>query len=204
MAKTWENFFTLVQPHVSGCPEVVIENHLRQASVDFCERSEVWRRRLETDYTIQGVSDYELSVPNNALLENITSLFIDGLPARRVSDFNIENYPDTAEGRPQYFSMHEDAEVRLYPTPDARYSLKTDCVLKPGLEATGVEDFIFRTHRQCIAYGALGTLMIIPGKEWTNPELATYYSLKFNKSCDDAKGRDNRRSGMRVRYRNFA
>lgn len=204
MTKTWDEFYPYIQPHVASCPEDTITDYLRRAAIEFCERSEVWRRRLETDYTVAGVSDYQLSVPNKALLENITSLFLNDLPLSRVDDTSVRNYPGTGTGRPLWYSVHDDAEVRFYPAPDARYPIVTDCVLKPALDATGVDDFVYFTHVMDISCGTLGMLMMIPDKPWTNQEMAAYYNMKFYKAADDAKGRDTRRSNRRVAGPKFA
>jgi hypothetical protein len=203
MATPWDSFFPHVQPHVPGCPEVVIRSHLRDAAADFCERSEVWRQKIEPDYTIPGVSDYPIDIPTGALLENIPVLYLEGTPIRRVSDLHFEALPTAENAPPSYFTVVEDSQVRFIATPDRRYEFEGVAVLKPALSATGVEDFIFESHGRTIACGAIASLTIIPGKEWTNPELAAYYMAKFLKHSDDAKGRDTRRANMRVQSVRF-
>jgi hypothetical protein len=85
------------------------------------------------------------------------------------------------------------------PHPTAsKYTFEGVGVLKPSLSATGVEDFIFETHGRSIACGAIWRLTIIPGKEWSNPEVAMYYKTEFYKHMDAAKGRDTRRVNLRI------
>lgn len=204
MAKLWEQFYPHVQPFVPGCPEVVIDQHLLDAAADFCERSEVWKYNLDRDSTIAGLSEYTLDPPSGALIENVVALYLDGALLKRVSDLDFKDYPDRGNAKPTCFSVYEDQQVRFYPTPDKAYSFTGVCVLKPSLSATGVEDFIFETHRKTIACGAVASLAVIPGKEWSNPELSAYYTAKFHKAMDDAKGRDTRRANFRAKNVKFA
>jgi hypothetical protein len=203
MATPWETFYPYLQPHVPGCPEIVIVQHLQEAAVDFCERSGVWRYDLESDFTSKSLSDYEVFLPNNTTLENILVLYLNDSPLTKVVDSYHFTSSGAGNGRPSYYSIYQDSFVRFYPTPDAKYTFGGVATIKPSLDATGVEDFIYNTHGRAIACGALGKLLNIPGKEWTNPELAAYYRMKFDKAADDALGRDIARGSLRVASRGF-
>ena len=198
MAKTWDNFFPYVQPHVPGCPEIIIQTHLQEAAAEYIARSELWRFDIDSDFTSKNTSDYEIDVPTGAVLENILTLFVNGTPANRVTDrhFHVSNTADNSA--PTSFSIYQDNQIRFFPTPDRKYTFEGVGVLKPSLSATGVEDFIFETHGRSIACGAIWRLTIIPGKEWSNPELAMYYKNEFYTHMDAAKGRDTRRVNLRI------
>lgn len=204
MAVLWESFYPYVQPSVPGCPEITIQAYLREAAAQFCEFSEVWRFDIDEDFTSKSTSDYEIDVPTGAALTNILDLYLDGSPLVRVSDKHYSASPAFGLGRPARYALYQEAQVRFYPTPDTKYSFQGIGVLKPSLTSTGVEDFIFETHHQVISAGALAKLMIIPGKEWSNPELASFYSAQFRKMTDDANARDTRRVNLRVSPIGFA
>lgn len=198
MAKTWASFLPYVQPHVPGCPQVVIDTHLQEAAAEFIGRSELWRFDIESDFTSKNTSDYEIDVPSGAVLENVLSLFVDGSAAKRVTDRHYQSSNTTENSAPSSFSIYQDNQIRFFPTPDRKYTFEGVGVLKPSLSATGVEDFIFETHGRSIACGAIWRLTIIPGKEWSNPEVAMYYKTEFYKHMDAAKGRDTRRVNLRI------
>jgi hypothetical protein len=198
MAVSWEQFYPYVQPHVPGCPEIVVKAHLQEAAADFCARSEVWRYDIERDFTSRNTPDYEIEVPSGAVLENITALYINDGLIQKVSDRHVSTPSGAATGQPLYYSIYQDTQIKFYPTPDDTYTFEGAGVLKPRLNATGVEDFIFESHGRSISCGAIANLTIIPGKEWTNNELSMYYRAKFHKAADDAKGRDYRRVNLRV------
>jgi hypothetical protein len=208
MATNWEKFYPYVQPYVPGCPEVVIDTHLQEAAEEFCARSEVWRADLETIKIVGGTADYELDAPTGALIENVLLLRVEGRPLTQVHDGNFTPtvLPTGAPvtGRPSMFSILGDTSVRLYPTPDVKYNMEGLVVLKPSLRSRGVEDFIFNTHGRSIAVGAVARLTGIPGKEWTNPDVAYSHMSEFQRKICAAKTRDPRRSKLRVAPMNFS
>jgi len=206
MATTpWSTFYPYIQPHLPGCPEIVMEASLQEASAKFLERSEIWRFEIERDFAVKNVADYPIFVPTKeAVLENIYELVLDGQQMSRVSDKHIDLTRFTANGRPCYYTIFQDTSIRFYPTPDKKYDYKGWGVLKTKLSASGVEDWVFESHGRCISYGALAQLALIPGKEWTNTELSMYYRQKFAKEVDDAKSREYRGVASRVGYSDFA
>lgn len=203
MAVVWEKFYPYIQPYLPGCPEVVIEAHLKEAAADFFARSEIWRFDIDPDFTSASTKDYELDTPTNAVLENIYELLLDDQCITRISDRHVNISRFTTNGKPIYYAVYQDTSVRFYPTPDKKYTFSGIGVLKPSLAATGVEDWIYETYGRCISYGAISRLAEVPGKEWHNPELASYYRSKFDMDADMAKSRDYRRVNLRVGSRSF-
>ncbi len=175
-----------------------MQSHLQESAAEFIGRSELWRFDIEPDFTSKNTSDYEIDVPTGAVLENILALYVDGAATRRVTDrhFQLSSTHDNAA--PSFYSLYQDNQIRFFPTPDKKYTFEGTGVLKPSLSATGVEDFIFETHGRSIACGVIWRLAVVPGKEWSNPELALYYKSEFYRHMDAASGRDTRRVNLRV------
>lgn len=198
MAALWSKFYPYIQPYLPGCPEIVIEAHLQEAAAEFCLQSEVWRFDIEPDFTSGSTAEYEIDTPQNAVLENILSLYVEGHKVSAVTDRHYDLPSTAAMARPVNYSIYQDTQIRFYPTPDKKYTFEGVGVLKPSLGATGVEDWIFETHGRCISYGAIALLAQIPGKEWSSSDLAMYYQAKFAKGASDAKSRDARRVNLRI------
>lgn len=203
MAVRWESFYPYVQPYVPGCPEVVIEAHLQEAAAEFCAISEVWRYTIEKDFTSKSTAEYELDVPPSAVLENVLALYVNGVPCKRVSDLHFGQPSSAANAQPTHFSVYQGTQIKFFPTPNDKYEFEGRGVLKPALDAAGVEDFIFSAHGRSISCGAVFRLATIPGKEWSNPDVAAYYRDEFYKHAYDAKGRDGQRANLRVRAQGF-
>lgn len=203
MAVAWANFYPYIQPHLPGCPEIVIENHLREAASEFCKLSQIWRYDIDKDYTSRNTAEYDIEVPTRTVLEDILILYLDGLPIKQVSDRHFDLPSMYQNSRPTAFSIYQDSQIRFYATPDGKYEFEGVAVIKPSSSALDVEDFIYETHGRSIACGAIYRLAMIPAKEWTNPELATYYRAEFYKHAADARSRDTRASGQTVKMVGF-
>jgi hypothetical protein len=207
MATTWDKLYPYVQPYVPGCPEVVIKTHLQEAAAEYCANSEVWRYNLEPSFTSKNTSDYELDVPNRAVLENIMVLMLDGVPMTHVSERH--SFPRTdsdgsaVTGTPTQYSVFQDASIRMYPTPLSKHTFTGVLVVKPSLSAKGIEDFIFESHGRSIAAGAIARIAGIPNKEWSDPDVSMRSQIEFERAMCAAKGRDTRRVNMRVASVNF-
>lgn len=199
MAVQWASFLPYIQPLLPGCPEIIIETHLQEAAAEFCALSQIWRYDIDKDFTSKNTAEYDIDVPQRAVLEDILVLYINGQAIKRVSDRHFDLPSGYSKGRPHCFSVYQDSQVRFYPTPDAKYDFEGVGILKPALNATGVENFIYETYGRSIACGAIARLAIIPGKEWTNPDLAAYYKAEFYKHANDAKGRDTRGAELRAK-----
>lgn len=203
MAVEWASFYPYIQPHLPGCPEITIETHLQEAAAEFCKISQIWRYDIDKDYTSKNTADYEIEVLTGTVLEDILVLYVDGQPIRRVSDRHFALPSTTGNARPMSYAVYQDDQVRFYPTPDGKYEFEGIAVLKPSLTAKGVEEWIYESHGRSIACGAIAKLAAIPGKEWSNPELAIYYKNEFFKHANDAKGRDTRRTNVSVKMAGF-
>lgn len=201
---TWDSFYPYIQPFLPGCPEIVMESHLQESASKFLERSGVWRFEIENDFAVRNVAEYPIFIPSNeAILENVYEIVIDGRQLTRVTDRHLDSTKFETNGAPSYYTIYQDTSIRFYPTPDRKYTFRGWGSLKTKLTATGVEDWIFESHGRCISYGAISLLASVPGKEWSNPDLAMYYKQLFAKEADEAKAREYRHVNMRVRSQNF-
>lgn len=111
MAKTWSSFLPYVQPYLPGCPEIVITSHLQEAAADFLAQSEIWRYTIEQDFTSKATSDYEIDVPQNTVIENIFSLYVDECKLRPVTDRHFDRPSTTPTARPTRYSIYQDTQV---------------------------------------------------------------------------------------------
>ncbi len=60
MAKSWDEFFPLVQPHLPTCPIPTLKTYLASTAADFCSRTQIWREDLDPSITAPRVADYDL------------------------------------------------------------------------------------------------------------------------------------------------
>ena len=93
------------------------------------------------------------------------------------------------KGQPSAFVALSHKEVRLDRIPeqtDVR-ALQALVALTPKRDAIEVPDFLYGDWLEAIAHGARYRLMAIPGKPWTNHDLALFYMREFDKQIADAR-----------------
>jgi len=199
------SFYPYIRPYVPECPNVVIDEHLAESAARFCAETQCWRVNLEAANTEAGESLYDLDVPAGTDIEAIVSLEVDGSLVTPVLDA-LEAPSTTLDdrGKPTAYALFNETQVQFYPTPDGAYTFRGLIAVKPKLTATAIDEFIYRNYGRAIAYGAVASLKLVPGKAWSDPAMAAAYEGLFGKGVADAKRRTFRNTSLRVRNRPFA
>ena len=194
---SWDKFLPLLAPHVPGAPEVSMRLALASSAADFLGRTHLWRVQLDPQDTIPGEADHELFA--DAIIETPLWVRLDGV---EITPTDVRDAPSlpASPGRPTHYWRVTDTTIRLYPTPDAAYSLDALVVLKPSRAAAGVEDWIYETWADALVDGAIWHLARIPGKDWTDVEMAQVHKARFDRAVSNARVRDVRQIDRRVRF----
>lgn len=201
MAKTWDDFFPLLSPHLPGCPSASMRLYLANVTADFLARTHLWREDIDPIFVAPGVYEYDLDA--DAFVEDIISVVSDRHELQRTDMRLIPNERRYETGYPESYWIHSDNTIRLHPIPDTRIKLKLTAVLRPSRTGTGVEDWIFEMWADAIVSGAIDRLAGIPGKEWSSVPLAEHHRRHYERAIDNARVRDTRGVGNRVQMRPF-
>lgn len=193
---TWDKLYPITLPHLPGCPFASVDIALAEAAAEFCDRTHVWRAEMDAETTTPGEPTYELILP--ATLASMLRLSLDGEALDQVDDRAVPLSYAADSGRPTCYALVGDTAVRFFPTPDAAYPFFGTVALKPSRAARGVESFIYETHANVLASGAIYRLALVPSKEWSNPALAEAHRMLFERGVADARIRDLRNIRMRV------
>ena len=202
MAKVWDDFLPLAKPHIPGCPDITLKAYLAIAAADFFAQTQLWRDNIDPIFTANNVVEYDLGA--DALVENIIAVVTDERELKRTDVRDIEPERFTETGPPTHYWIHSDNTIRLFPIPTERVKLRLIAVLKPSRDATGVEDWIYETWADAIIAGAVSRLAVIPGKEWTDINLAEYNKKQYQRAVDTARIRDYRGVNRQVTLRPIA
>jgi hypothetical protein len=80
-------------------------------------------------------------------------------------------------------------------------------VLKPLRTSTGMDKSIFDDLENVIMHGALQHLLVMPNKNWSDRELATYHAKQYLSKITERRARANlgaARASMTVQMRPLA
>lgn len=175
---------------VAGAPTPLIDREIRHAAIDFCDYTLTWRTPVDLQDIIVSTSDYDLTVPSDARVVTVLYAGRDGVRMLPTSERRLDDEQDgwrnsttTAAGSSWYY-LPDRETIRIALTPDASATdaLAVMCAFKPTQTATNLPDILFDDHLEAIGHGAKARLLAIPGKPWSNPQLAAYHEAKFEKA----------------------
>jgi hypothetical protein len=185
--KTWDAFYDFVVPDVPGCPFAAVDVALRQAAIDFCSQSLVWKYSHPDITVAPGTASYNFAPPAQAVVHTVTYAEFEGSEIdchTGESGIQIYNWRNQT-GTPEYV-LGGATSLTLVPTPDVAGTLKLEVALKPSPAATGIDDDVFNEYRDAVVHGALGRLMASPKKPYTALQLATYHQQLFTQLTGQA------------------
>lgn len=191
----WSAFFQYVAPDVYECPEITMEIAIRDAAAEFCRRTFVWQEVLDPIVTVKNISDYDLETATGTLVEHVIEAVCDGKELTAVKLRDLPTNRDTFVGKPAAYTLLFGDQVKIYPAPDAKGSLRLIVALSPSSSSTGIDQTVFERYKEIIASGAKHRLMNVPSKSWSNPALAQYHLTQFMRGVGEARIRiDNNMS----------
>lgn len=185
-----EEFLTKVLPFAPGCPEPTAFEHIRNAAIEFCEETKLWR--FDDTFEI-GDDPNIVCTPHGAVIHQIERCDFNGerlLP--RSIDWLDDQHPDwrsdarTMTGQPQWFTQICPDTIQVVPHSVGR--VKVWLRLKPSEDADQLPDFIATQHRNMIGWGALASILMLPNQPFSDPNRAVFYQGKF----DQALGRKSK------------
>lgn len=203
-----------VLPYVTGCPIPVVEIAIREAAIDFCERTHAWREDLTAINVVDGTSSYALAPAMPvATGEVVTPLVVkyDSAVLTPLDSITVRvmypDHPDAVNKSPsQYYQFTEQQTINLVPVPDASITggLEIFAAIRPLRSATGMDLAVLTKWGWVVEAGALHRLCVMPGKNWSNPKLAEFFGRRFMSGCNTTnaearKGYTGRGLGVRMR-----
>lgn len=187
MAVALNQFARYVRTEANGCPEIVIQNAILQAGIDFCKRTTVVKETffLETE---ESVSSYDLTglIEENTLPYEILSVKRDGIKLAPSNDYEFaRDRLDTETGTPNYYYL-DGKSIVLGLIPDSVESLRVILKTIPSESAATLPDMLADYYMREIGAGALSILMMQKDKPWTDYALAKEKRQVFDDAINSA------------------
>lgn len=191
----WRDFLPETMRLCPTAPRVVALTQIKEACIDFFQRSRCWRVDLAPVLVPTSTQTFAPVPPAQTEVVDIMSAQWDGRPITIKSRQELDDEWTGWRGllpseRPQLLSLQNERTMRLIPMNTAAGTLDVYAAIKPSRMASGIDDIQFSEHLETIAMGAAFRLLMMPDKAWTNFELA-------------AERRDAFRDGIR-KARNLA
>lgn len=173
-----EAFFPDIEPELPRCPTPVIENRIRDAIIDSCERANIWRWVHPEMELIAGVSHYTLATPtDDTLIHSMLDIMREGRSMRHSLDI------DTQSG----YAVCERGEFHLASAPTKTLCVQPVVSIKPSRTTLMVAEVLVRDYYHLICTGSLYKALMMTGRPWSNPELAKEMQKQYELALAKAK-----------------
>ena len=189
-----------IAPSVPGCPRPTIEQYVRDAAIEVCEKTLVWRYEQPLIRLTPGVYDYDYETPDYTEVVAIIHAAVNGDPITPLVQEDVHRlYPAwpsvdvNTRSAPRHISQFDPDQFILAPTPDNSklYDIKLFVALKPTPDADGMDKTPFDECEQLIIHGALQHLLLLPNRSWTDRELAVYHAKQFTYKTASRRAKAN-------------
>lgn len=185
--KAWSLFYPDILPELTGAPLPMVDHWLRNAAIEFCERSKAHRVNLTAINAVAEQMPYALAavLPTDTALVEIITVWYSGEKITPKSPLYLEDrYDDwtTEIGTPEFYTQQDSENILLVPAPAAAETsaIKIRAAIKPDTDATGVYDWLFANWRWSIGCGAKAKLLAMDKVSWANPDKATLAQTQFD------------------------
>lgn len=192
MAISYETLLPEILPMVPGCPDTLIENNIRAAVIELCEKASTYQAELDPLTTVANIYEYDLEAPAGTTVQKILWVTHAGKDIEPLTSALLEQrLPKWREGNgvPEYYVQQSPSLVWLAPIPTVTSVSSTivRAVLKPTHTSTACDDSVMNDYRDTIINGALFRLLRIPNKDWSDLQGASVYGQLFSQGVENAE-----------------
>ncbi len=183
-----------IAPELPGCPDVLINQALVQSAIEFCTETLAWQEIQDPLIVIDKQNLLDVEVPRDARIVTVRDIWASNRKLRPVTMpqlFELMPNWQTATGsEPTYYNASVDWQsIRIFPIPMEanRAKLTMRVAYAPTLTATTLPDEICTKYLDGLLGGTKARLMVMPGKTWTNAQMAAVYRAQLNDQMLKAK-----------------
>lgn len=206
MSTRYEEFLPEVLPYVRDCPEAVAVNAIRNACIEFCDKS-LWLLYHHDPVSVYAAeSTYDLDLPDGTTTARIMDAWYKTRPLAPIGEDDLKVMFSTdwreAEGDPQFYTHLDPSAVVLAPIPqtDEADALAMIVALRPTRDSVDVDDTLYERWAEWIGWGARGRLHDIPAQPFTDGPAAIRARQMFNHGIGLATIERNRGLTRHVMY----
>ena len=87
---SFESLLPEIIPVVPGCTDTLIEQNIRAATIELCEKTEVYQLELDPVTTVQNIFEYDLEPPSGTSVHKIIWMTYDGEDLEAITTALLE------------------------------------------------------------------------------------------------------------------
>lgn len=205
-SKALDAFYQDIVVHLPECPEPLMDNAIRNAAIEFCQRTLAWNEAMDAESVAATDLPYQVvGWPSGSVVCDILAMSVGG---KQVDQKNARTLDQRGDWRAEtgavegYIQTAQDA-FDLWPRPAEAVSVIVTAAFAPTKTADTLPDFLYHQYAEAIAAGALARLFVIPRQPWTDPAAGSGWGGLFNGAIGETRASVMRSFGapVRVPYR---
>jgi len=213
MSALYEDFLIEVTPFVRDVPQIVAVQAVRNACIQFCEKTRVLQTNLDPITAIAKQSEYDLEPDAGYTVVDIMEawygdqLLIPKAVEELTRIYRTSNWNEL-EGNPYYYFRQPTTVMRLVPTPKQSEAskIKVRAAIAPTRASTSIDSEIYERYLEFIGYGARARLYDTANQPYYDPKAAQLYLKRFSDSINDVRTRVNKgltRAAAQIEFQRF-
>jgi hypothetical protein len=199
-----------VMPYVPAAPEMVVDNAVRNACIEFCNDTHwvIYEHPLIS--LVADIASYDYTLPDDMEVARVISVYNEGRLLKASTEHGMKRTPDWRNivGDPTAYLSDDLHELRLIPIPEVATTdtLAVVMALKPTRTANVVPSDLYDIWAETIAYGARARICEIPMQAYSDLNVSAMCRTQFTAGRNKAKIERNRgltAAPTRVRFPGF-
>jgi hypothetical protein len=189
-------FRSRIAPRVPTALDMLIDDAVLDAAIDFCEQTLIVKGTLDQFTTGQGVREYDVEADGSqqavCKIMRVWCNEREMTPVAEDDVLSVYGYVDQIAGSirhtapPTGFNEPSPGVIAFMPVPDGAYPVTVRAAMKPKRSATQVEDILYENWAEEIVHGALFRLFSTEGMPFTNAGAATAHMALFKMGVNKA------------------
>ena len=172
------------------CPSTVLRRAYVSAMRQWCAETQ-WLRTTVAGNTVSGTQLYSLGDDTYLQIIGVRAASLTqtggdviGLSPSDSSTWNPNHQNDT----PRWYAYTPEAQIALFPTPDAVYAMTFSVIVQPKSDdVSQVPADPLKKYSTTFEAGALAYLLALPGQPWTDPVGAATNARMFRSGISNGK-----------------
>ena len=159
-----------VSVHLPMCPRTAVLDALRQITIRFCRETELWTYPIADQVIPADDTMILLDLPIGSVISRVLEMSLD--------DERIDNY-----------NLKPDGTITLFDPVNRDRTLRGYVVLMPDQQGMDCPDGVYLYWKDVIVAGAVAYLQGQPGREWSQPNMASMHWQLFESGLQQAISR---------------
>lgn len=211
---SYDQFLPRVLQYVPDASEFIAIDAIRQACIEFCERTYYWQYQSPSLNVVNGQSQYVIPTPADTKFVGPVQVYFNTLllipksPDELADIYRMGSW-NQLQGSPQYVTRIIKPELTLVPIPYVTQPavLYVRAALAPTQDSNEVDSEIYEQWAEAIAWGARARLLAQPRQDYTDKAGAIEAAKMFNYHINRARIQMNKgltRASTRTEFQRWA